>query len=188
MSRSKNNNYGLIALAGGVVAGGVAIVSAIPRLKRRALRATTILRKDHRLVSGLFWTLQQTTVPAVRKSIFSQIQDLVEIHSAVEEEIFYPTVSNLYTANAQAQVEESKLEHRQIRKLCDAVASTDPNSFMFMSKVNELKETIEHHVEEEENEMFPLIERTLSNDELYRLGSRMHDLKLRIKDQERIAA
>src|SRR5262245_52457404 len=184
--KKKSGYGGLIALAGGVVGGGVAIMSALPVLKRRALRATTLLKKDHRVVSGLFWALQQTTVASVRKTIFDQIQNQLDFHTTIEEEVFYPAVRNLYTGNSQAQVEEAQQEHQRIRSLCNQVASIDPNSYMFMSKANELKETIEQHVEEEENEMFPLAQHMMSTDELYNLGRRMHDRKLQL--EERVAA
>jgi hemerythrin superfamily protein len=186
MFGNKGRNYGsLIALVGGAVASGVAALS-LPALKRRALRATTILKKDHRVVSGLFWTLQQATVPTIRQAIFNKIQSELDVHATVEEEIFYPAVRNLYSANSEAQVEEARREHLEIRRLCNEVALIDPSSYMFMSKANELKEIIEHHVEEEENEMFPLVHRLMSNDELYNLGRRMHDRKHQF--EERVAA
>ena len=62
----------------------------------------------------------------------------------------------------------------------------DANSYAFMSKVNELKEKVEHHVKEEENEMFPLAENNMSGEELDRLGTQMHERKVNLK--ERIAA
>jgi hemerythrin superfamily protein len=186
MYGNKNSRYGgLIALIGGAVASGVAILS-VPALKKRAFRATTILKKDHRVVSGLFWTLQQATVPSIRQAIFNKIQTELDAHATVEEEIFYPAVRNLYSGNSEALVQEAQLEHDHIRTLCNEVASIDPSSFRFMSKANELKEIIEHHVEEEENEMFPLVQRMMSNDELYNLGRRMHDRKYQL--EERVAA
>src|SRR5437016_14403653 len=99
--KSQSNNYGRwIALIGGVVGTGVAI-AAIPMLKKRAMRATTILKKDHRVVSGLFWTLHQTPNGSIRKSIFNQIQSQLDIHTLAEEEVFYPAVRALYTANSE---------------------------------------------------------------------------------------
>jgi hemerythrin superfamily protein len=167
------------------VASGLAILS-VPALKKRALRATTILKKDHRVVSGLFWTLQQTTVPSMRQAIFNKINIELDVHATVEEEIFYPAVRNLYSGNSETLIQEAQLEHEQIRTLCRQVISIDPSSYMFMSKANELKEVVEHHVEEEENEIFPLVHRMMSNDELYNLGRRMHDRKYQLK--ERVAA
>ena len=179
---SQTKGYGrLIGLVAG--AGGLtAIALGAPVLRRRALYATTILKKDHRLLSGLFWTLQKTTNAAMRKTIFTQIQNLIEIHTQAEEEIFYPAVQNLYTTAAQQQVAEARREHQRIKDLCNQVLMHDPNSFEFISKVNELKETLERHVEEEENEMFPLAQSNTSGEELHHLGLRIHDRKVQLKE------
>src|ERR1041385_5430912 len=120
--------FGLI---GGAVAGTVAVVTTAPFLKRRTLRVTTILKKDHRVVSGLFWTLQQTTNPHIRKSIFSQIQNQIEMHAQAEEEIFYPAVRHLRISAAEQQTEDALREHQKIRDLCHQIAMTDPNTFEF---------------------------------------------------------
>jgi len=185
--RDFRGRYGwLAAIAGGVVAGGAVIATVAPKLKNRAMRATTILKKDHRVVSGLFWSLQQTTNPSIRKSIFNQIQKQLDIHSQAEEEFFYPAVRNLYTTAAEDQVDEATREHQQIKNLLHEISMTDPNSYTFMSKVNELREAVEHHVEEEENEMFPLALNNMSSQELDYIGRRIHERKVELK--ERIAA
>src|SRR3954466_11000574 len=132
--------YGwLLAAAGSAAAGGIGLAVIAPKMKRRAMRATTILKKDHRVVSGLFWTLQQTTIPMIRKSIFNQIQQQLEMHAQVEEEFFYPAVRNLYTTIAENQVDEANREHQKIKNLLREIAAEDPVSYVFMSKVNELK-------------------------------------------------
>src|SRR5262249_30877332 len=147
---------------------------------------TTILKKDHRVVSGLFWTLQQTTNPHVRRSVFSQIQNQLEIHSQVEEEIFYPAMRHIRTSTAQQQVDDARRDHQQIKDLLHQVSTTDPDSFEFMSKVNQLMERVERHVEEEETEMFPMAQNNMSDEELEHLGHRLHDRKVQLK--ERIVA
>jgi hemerythrin-like domain-containing protein len=185
--RSESRGYGrLFGLVGGLVAGGVAVASAIPSVKKRAFRATTILKKDHRVVSGLLWSVSQTTNPTIRKSIFNQIHNHVDTHATVEEEIFYPAVRHLYTNDAEHQVNEAFREHQDIRDLLKQISAIDASSFEFMSKVNELKEKIEHHVEEEERGMFPMVHRNMSNEELEHLGRRMHERKGHLK--ERMAA
>jgi len=182
----KNGYRRLIGIIGGTIAGGVAIAWAVPVLRRRALRATTILTKDHRVLSGLFWTLQHTTNASIRKSIFNEIQNQLEIHAQAEQVIFYPAVRNLYTASAERKVDEANREHQQIKDLCHQISTTNPDSFMFMSKVNELQERVKHHVEKEENEIFPLAQNNMSTEELDYLGRRIHDRKVQLK--ERIAA
>jgi hemerythrin superfamily protein len=182
----KDSHAGLFWAMGGLGAGGAVLVAVLPRLKRRAMRATTILKKDHRLVIGLFWTLRRTPSASVRKSVFNQIEQLLEMHTQAEEELFYPAVRNLYTTMAEEQIDEAVREHQKIRTLVYQISRMDPGSFEFMSKVNELKEAVDQHVEEEENEMFPLAQDNISARELDNIGRRIHDRKLQIK--ERIAA
>jgi hemerythrin superfamily protein len=185
--KDDSGGYGkLIGIIGGAIAGGVAIAAAVPVLRKRALRATTLLKKDHRAVSGLFWAIQQTTNPSIRKSIFNEIRTQLDMHAEVEEEIFYPAVRNIYTSVAEQQVDEAKHEHQKITDLLHDVSIIDPSSFSFMSKINELKQTVEHHVDEEENEMFPLAQHNMSSEELDHLGKQIHDRKVQLK--ERIAA
>ena len=168
----------------GIAAGAAAAVSIAPMLKRRALRATTLLKKDHRVVRGLFWTMQQTSDPSIRKSIFDEIRRQLDVHTLVEEEIFYPAVQNLYTTVAKEQVEDAYRDHRAIKDLCQRISAMDPNVFEFMSSVNELKERIDHHVDIEENEMFPLVHRNLFGEELEDLGRRIRDRSHELKERK----
>jgi hemerythrin superfamily protein len=185
--RDDSGGYGkLLAILGGTIAGGAALAAAFPLLKKRALRATTILKKDHRAVSGLFWAIQQTTNPTIRKSIFNELRTQLEMHTEVEEEIFYPAVRNIYTTIAEQQVDEAKHEHQKVRTLLRDASIIDVNSYSFMSKINELKAAVEHHVEEEESQMFPLAQDNMSSEELDHLGKQIHDRKVQLK--ERIAA
>src|SRR6266550_832215 len=84
-------------LIGGGIAAGVALIPLIPAIKRRAMRVTTILKKDHRVVSGLIMTLEITPKinSTVRKTLFEQIRHSVMVHAQAEEEVLYPAMRNL---------------------------------------------------------------------------------------------
>src|SRR5437773_855359 len=71
------------ALIGGAVGAGAALISLLPVIKRRAMRVTTILKKDHKVVSGLIMTLQMTPRinGTVRKTLFDQIRRNVMVHA-----------------------------------------------------------------------------------------------------------
>src|SRR5437762_410881 len=81
----------------GLVAGGAAMASLIPMLRRRAMTVTNILKKDHRTASGMIRTLEITPRfnGMVRKALFNQIRHQLLVHSQAEEEVFYPAVRNL---------------------------------------------------------------------------------------------
>jgi iron-sulfur cluster repair protein YtfE (RIC family) len=181
--RERRGHGKWIGIVSGAIAGAAAIAAAVPVLKKRALSAITILKKDHRAVRFLFGALRHTTNPSIRKSIFRQIRSQIETHMWVEEEIFYPAVRNIFTSSAEQQVDQARLEHQQIKDLLHQVAIIDPNSFSFMSKINELKDVIENHVDIEENQMFPFAHDNMSSEEIEYLGQLIHDQKLEFKEK-----
>src|SRR5262245_44923843 len=95
--RGKDSDVLKWSLIGSGIAVGVALIPLIPAIKRRAMRLTTILTKDHRMVSGLIRTLEMTPRwnAMVRKSLFEQIRNNVMVHAQAEEEVLYPTMRNL---------------------------------------------------------------------------------------------
>ena len=181
--RERDRYVKWIGILGGAVAGVAAIAAAVPILKKRTRSAITILKKDHRAVSFLFGALRHTTNSSIRKSIFRQVRTRIETHMWVEEEIFYPAVRNIYTTSAEQQVDQAKLEHQQMKDLLHQVGIIDANSFSFMSKINELKEVFENHVDGEENQLFPFAQDNMSSEEIDYLGQLIHDQKLELGEK-----
>ena len=97
VDRGKGSDVLKWTLIGSGIAAGAALIPLIPAIKKRSMRVTTILTKDHRLVSGLIATLEMTPRlnGAVRKRLFEQIRMNVMVHAQVEEEILYPVMRNL---------------------------------------------------------------------------------------------
>jgi hemerythrin-like domain-containing protein len=83
--------------------------------------------------------------------------------------------------NGQSKVDESYREHQRIKDLLNDLSSIDPTSDAFDTKLVDLKNTIQHHVEEEEEEMFPLLMQRMSADEQEVLGRRIHDRKMDLR-------
>src|SRR5262245_37510756 len=104
--RRRGSNFGKWGLISGVIAGGAALIPLVPAIRKRAMRVTTILKKDHRMVSGLITTLQMTPRinGMVRMALLNQIHNQVMVHAQVEEEVFYPAMRNLMGLDAQAKV------------------------------------------------------------------------------------
>jgi len=180
----RRNNSGIVkwGLIGSAIAGGIAL---IPTLKKRAMRATTILKKDHRMVSGLLMTLEMTPKfnSTVRKALFDQIRNSVMVHAQVEEEIFYPAIRSLAFGQEGSKVDEAYREHQTVKDLLNAMNNMDPMSDEFDRKLAELKQNIQHHVEEEEGELFPMVTSRMSCERLEMIGQRMHDQKANLKTQ-----
>lgn len=180
---SKGSNVLKWSLIGSGIAAGAAFISLIPVMKRRAMRVATILRKDHRLVGGLMTTLEMTPRinGMIRKTLFEQIRNNVMVHAQVEEEILYPAMRNLMFTGGESRVAESYREHQQMKDLLNDLETMDPNTDSFDRKFEDFRRAIQHHVDEEENEMFVMLRERMSTDRQEELGQRIHDRKMSLK-------
>ena len=115
--------------------------------------ATTLLRADHKLVSGLFAEYEKTKSSPKKKRIVAQICTELTVHAQVEEEIFYPAVKQ--ALNDHDLVPEATVEHATLKGLIAEVEGVEPDGDMFDAKIKVLSEYVKHHVKEEQNEMFP---------------------------------
>src|SRR5687768_9596365 len=114
----------------------------------------TLLTEDHRRVEQLFNQFEQTGDVGVARQIWLELG----AHSMVEEELIY----GLYSAKVDsAGAAEARAEHQEAKDLIVTLEGMEPGSDEFMSTMTQLKESVMHHVEEEENEMFPKMLQTL---------------------------
>jgi hemerythrin superfamily protein len=178
---SRGTNWGLW---GGIIAGGASLIPFIPMIRRRAMRVTTILKKDHRMVSGLMMTLEMTPKfnGTVRKSLFNQIYNNLMAHATAEEEVFYPAIRNVAFGQGQL-VDEAYREHGTVKDLLRQLQNMDPMSDEFDNRLAELKSNVQHHVEEEETEIFRLCDERMSEDQLREIGRALSDRKKELKMQ-----
>jgi hemerythrin-like domain-containing protein len=174
-------NWGLWS---SVIAGGASLIPLVPMIRRRAMRVTTILKKDHRIVSGLMMTLEMTPQfnRTVRKSLFSQIHNNLMAHAQAEEEVFYPAVRSVAFGEGQ-KVDEAYQEHETMKGLLRELSNTDPMSDEFVSTFAELKNNVLHHVEEEETEILELCESRMTTEQLEEIGKQLSHRKKELKNQ-----
>ena len=106
------------------------------------------------------------------------------MHAAIEEEIFYPAYKQVVgEGDKEALYFEALEEHRAVSDLVlPDLMSTDPETDRFSGRAKVLKELIEHHAREEENEMFPVAERLLGGELLDQLGQAMSLRKAELMD------
>jgi len=135
------------------------------------MNATKLLEHDHDEVRGLFSRMDASKDPAKRHEIFDELHRALDAHARIEEEQFYPMVEKL--PDMCALVVEARKEHDLFKNVLRDVAAlkvTDPN---FAPKLKVLRETVEHHVDEEETNMFPKVEKLCDKATLDNLGARM---------------
>jgi len=140
------------------------------------MNAIDVLEKQHRLVEKLFREFEAAEGDDEKKAIFDEIADNLAVHCAIEERIFYPAVRARQT---QEQLEEAFDEHLDAKKLIlDALQ--DPDAPGFDGKVAALEGAIEHHVEEEEEELFSSVRKLMTENALEALGQMLEAEALRM--------
>src|SRR5829696_1304920 len=139
--------------------------------------ALTLLKNDHDKVKKLLTELESTTDRAEKKrtELFSTIKGELTVHEIIEEEIFYPELK----AHPKAKdiVLEGYEEHHVVDLLMSELENLDVTDETWGAKAIVMKENIEHHIEEEEGEMFKTARQVFDKQELKDLGSRMEERK-----------
>jgi len=131
--------------------------------------AITLLKADHRAVEKLFGQFEKAKDTDRKKTLADKICLELRVHMQIEEEIFYPT-SREYLKDEDI-VDEAVVEHAAARDLMDEIGRMEPDEELYDAKVTVLEEQIEHHVEEEETELFPKVRKT--DMDIKAVGARM---------------
>lgn len=146
--------------------------------------ALSMLAADHSTMIELFEEFQSAleSESEDQQELAEQICRELEIHSEIEEEIFYPAIGR--EAALRPLVDEAVLAHGDVRAAIQTIRSLDASDSAFGSTMLQMIEEVERHIEEEENVMFPEIERHL-DDELMDLGARLDERKRELQGPQR---
>ncbi len=146
--------------------------------------AFDLLKSDHEKVAGMLEKIESTTERAVksRDDLFARLKQELDIHARIEEEIFYPALEE--SEETHEITLEAYEEHRLVKQLLSELEDEAKDTEEWTAKFTVLKENIEHHVEEEEGEMFKKARKALSEEEIEQLGARLQEAK----QQEKAAA
>lgn len=142
--------------------------------------ATAMLKADHQLVSKLFEEYESARSASSKTKIVAKICAELSVHAQVEEEIFYPAFKQ--ALKDTVLVPEATVEHATLKDLISQVEGVEPVGEMFDAKIKVLCEYVEHHVKEEQGEMFPKAK--ASNLDLVALGAQMASRKAEILAQK----
>jgi hemerythrin superfamily protein len=155
-----------------------------PMKNDKKMDATALLKQDHETVAKLFKeysAVAKADDDAAKESVVAEISAALEVHAAVEEEIFYPAVKQARAEKTKDAVREGYEEHKEIKALVAALESISPDDESYDAKVKVLKEDVEHHVEEEEGEMFPDARKFLGKEGLEELGEQIAERKAELE-------
>lgn len=150
--------------------------------------AIGLLKADHAAVKTLFAQEEKLSKRDGEKKVdvFNEINAALEVHATIEEEIFYPAVKKARSEHVKDEVREGYEEHKQIKTLLGEIAGITPADESYDMKIKVLKEDVEHHVKDEEGEMFPDAKTFLSERRLVELGAELETRKQQLK--RRLAA
>jgi hemerythrin-like domain-containing protein len=146
--------------------------------------AIALLKDDHKKVRALLASLEKTTEKSAdrRVKLLQQIEDEMKVHSTVEEELFYPAFRDAVRKKEDRELYQEALEeHHVVDLVLPEVKECDPASEIFAAKAKVLKEIIEHHADEEEEEMFKRARKAMSASELKDIGARIQERKKQLK-------
>jgi iron-sulfur cluster repair protein YtfE (RIC family) len=135
-----------------------------------------LLKKDHETVSKLFDRIEAASGKA-KIGVFKQIKSELDLHTHIEETIFYPAIEK--ANETRALTLEAYEEHKVVKELLAELDSANGVSDEWKAKLKVLRENVEHHVDEEENELFDKANDVLTGEEAERLGDRMRDEKVK---------
>src|SRR5215218_734172 len=132
--------------------------------------AFSLLKADHQKVAGLFEQLESAGGQG-KLRVFEQIKAELELHAHIEEKIFYPALEK--PRETHDLTLEAYEEHDVVKKLLRQLSRAKSANDEWEAQAKVLRENVEHHVEEEENELFPKAESALGEEKIEALGEEM---------------
>ena len=134
--------------------------------------AIELLESQHEEVKELFEKCEKASGEAKRQ-LFEKIADALAVHAAIEEKHFYPATKS---ARTEELLQEAVEEHLSVKRIIADLLEMDPAEAQFDAKITVLQEQVEHHVEEEEGDLFPKVRKMVDKEALFDLGVVMEDM------------
>ena len=142
--------------------------------------AIKMLKKQHREVEAMFKEIEKAKSAGPRRKVFEKLADALAVHATIEERHFYPAAKKKQTED---MVLEAVEEHLEVKRLIADLLDLEPSDPVFMAKISVLKEDVQHHVEEEEGELFPKVQKLLDDEELEAVAAAMQETAEDLQDK-----
>jgi len=134
------------------------------------VNAVDMLESQHREMEELFGKLEKANSAERKQKLFTQIADKLAVHASIEEQEFYPAVKAKRTEDILL---ESLEEHLGIKRVLADLIDIDATDDTFDAKAKVLKEQVEHHVGEEEDDLFPKVKKIFDEETLIAIAQNM---------------
>ncbi|MGH9753393.1 MAG: hemerythrin domain-containing protein [Blastocatellia bacterium] len=143
------------------------------------MTATELLKKDHQKAMSLIGELEaadrQVGTVQTNTDVFNHLNELLMMHALIEEEVLYPVMKEFDESRDLAR--SFHKEHEEVERLLSHLSTMAPNVEEFQKTLADLRERVERHIDEEENELFPLAEELCEPRRLQEMGRRMQEMK-----------
>jgi hemerythrin-like domain-containing protein len=143
--------------------------------------AIELLKTQHREVESLFVQIEHSEEADEKLELVQDLANSFAAHSTIEEQVFYPAA---YQNSTKEILDEAVEEHLSAKRLLKDILALDAGDESLEPKLKVLKEQIEHHVQEEENELFPKVRSSFDSAYLEAMGERMEELYDAEMDEE----
>ncbi|MGH8728335.1 MAG: hemerythrin domain-containing protein [Burkholderiales bacterium] len=141
--------------------------------------AIQLLKEDHQEVDKLFKQFESAKDETDKQKILRKVCEELIVHARIEEDLFYPAVRQVL--DAKDVMDEAEVEHQSLKQLIAELGAMQPKDDLYDAKVMVLSEYVKHHVKEEQDEMFPKVEK--ADIDLNALGEELYLLKQDLKKQ-----
>ena len=139
--------------------------------------AYQILMKDHRNVEALFEKIEKTDdgQHKEREQLFGKLREELELHTEIEERLFYPEMKKY--PGTEELVGEALEEHGEVKRLLKELAKLSPSEERWSDMIEKLDHAVQHHVREEEEQMFPAARKAIGESRADELGRQIEEMK-----------
>lgn len=157
----------------------------MPDTRVLSQKATDLLKRDHKIVKDLFEEYEEIEDGSLEEKnrLFETIRREIALHSQIEEEIFYPRISQTGDEEAGELVRKAAEEHKIVETLLEELSMMDASDPAFDAKMEVLCESVEHHVDEEENGLFSKVKK-MSREDQNTLGRDLAERKAELMGEE----
>jgi iron-sulfur cluster repair protein YtfE (RIC family) len=151
------------------------------------MNAIEMLIREHEEVANMFDELENTNedqittagantpIVQARIDLFRKLKNALTMHSREEEQVFYPALENF--DETRDLITEAYREHGEVEQMLEEISALNPTDEQWLDKIIELRENVEHHVAEEEDELFPQVEELFNEQKLQQIGAEMEAVK-----------
>ncbi len=144
--------------------------------KTKAIDILSLIEQDHRKVEQLFADIEKARDKKLY-DCFNQIYQELVLHNRAEELVFYPSLREY--EETEGFIEEAEEEHADAEALLEEIKQLEPKDPDFMDKIRELSDALQHHIQEEEQEVFAAVRQVMGEEELNALGEEFQEAKRR---------